>query len=137
MLIGPGDFNARRSKLVFHLMDVMLSPLTKPLNGSCDQSTMMIGRYLKELRRLGIWPQYQLHYSSVFEVLCKEIAEPSRQFCDFRFCRFCSERDFKFVDELRIAKEAFVRKNDGLCLDCVLTRMESFRKGQCRIKHKG
>lgn len=135
MLIGPGAFDLKRTKLVSQLMDVMLSPITKPLNGSCDQSAMMIGRYLKELTRLGVWPHFEYNHSSVFEALSKEIAEPIRQFCDSRFCRFCSERDFKFADELRIAKAAFVHKNGGLCLDCVRTGKASFWKGQCRIKH--
>lgn len=118
-------------------MDVMLSPLTKPLNGLCVQSTMTIGKYLKELKRLGAWPRFELHYKSVFEVVRKDITEPTRQFCDSPYCKFCSERDFKFADELRLAKADFVQKSHGLCLDCVLTRRESFRKGQCRIKHKG
>lgn len=135
LLIGTDAVNARRTKLVSHLMDVMLSPLFKPLLGLCDQSAMMIGRYLKELTRLGVLPHHELYYSSVFEVLSKEIEEPIRQFCDLSYCVFCSERDFKFADELRKAKAAFVHKNDGLCLDCVRTGMVSHRKGQCRIKH--
>lgn len=117
MLIGPAQFSDRRIKLVNDLMDVMLSPLAKPLDGSCDQSTMMIGKYLKELRRLGVWPRFELYFLSVFEVLRRQIAEPIRQSCDSMSCRFCSKRDFKFADELRTAKAAFVQKNDGLCLD--------------------
>lgn len=102
-------------------MDVMLSPLVKPLDGSCGQSTMMIGRYLKELKRLGVWPRLELQFLSVFEVLRREITEPSRQSCDSKSCRFCLKKDFKFADELRIAKAAFVHKNGGLSLDRVLT----------------
>lgn len=136
MLIGLDHFNVRRIKLINHLMGAMLSPLTKPLNGSCEQSSLMIGRYMKELKRRRVWPRSRLQNWSVSDVLQKRIAEPIRRFCASRHCTFCSERDFKFADELRKAKEAFVHQNGGLCLDCVLTRMESFRKGHCRIKHE-
>lgn len=118
-------------------MDVMLSPLTKPLNALCVQSTKMVGKYLKELNSRGEWPHFGLSYTSVFEVVRRGITQPIRQFCDSPYCGFCSERDFKFADELRLAKAAFVQKNGGLCLDCVLTRRDFFWTSQCCIMHKG
>lgn len=113
-----------------------MSPITKPLNGSCENSSLMIGSYMIELKRRCLWPRSVLQYRSVSDVLKGKITEPIRRFCASRSCAFCSERDFRFVDELRKAKESFLRQNGGLCLDCVLTGRESFRKGKCRIKHR-
>lgn len=134
----PADFNfrrIRRIKLINDLMDAMLSPIPHPLNCQCEQPSLMIGRYMKELKGRCLWPRSVLQYSSVSDFLQGKITGTIRPFCLSRYCNFCSDKDFKFMDELRKTKEDFVRQNGGLCLDCVLTGSDSFRKGQCRIKH--
>lgn len=63
--------------------------------------------------------------------------EPYREYCNKGAgCWQCNKyRAYSFNEEFAKEKEKVVKGPIGLCLDCVSTKRESFRTGECRIKH--
>lgn len=109
--------------------------------GGCTYARNRLGEYIRHL----IWDgQWVFSYAYLIEQnICLDRffvpkgIEAYGHFCIARAnCSDCNRyRPYSFDTAFVEEKEKVVKGLIGLCLDCVSTGRESFRTGECRIKH--
>lgn len=110
-------------------------------SGSCMYASSRIWNYSKCLDSKGLWVfsyAYLLKHNICLDhFFVPDMPEPNGQYCTAGAgCWGCNKyRAYSFDKEFAKEKEKAVKGLIGLCLDCVSTERESFRTGECRIKH--
>lgn len=130
------DFAAKHATLTMELQNA--ARRTIDTSDGCFSAASQIEFYNWALQMDGLSISPNAYLTQQRHCLDLLFMEPvSYLYGDYRAgghgCSRCKEYSFNegFAEE----KEKVVKGHIGLCLDCVYTGRESFRKKECRIKH--
>ncbi|MCJ1432888.1 hypothetical protein MMC27_002246 [Xylographa pallens] len=138
------EFEARAATLSTELVKAVEEPINAALSGSasttcCTSAPDEAMLYLRGLVSKGVFPVAlaitRVGLYSVVQNL-STLTEPKRKLCNNRFwCENCSGPPLSYTKGAWEWSNEVMSTKRGICLDCVRTGRESYRRKQCRIKH--
>lgn len=133
------EFAAKHATLTMELKNA--AQRTIGTSTGCLSASSRIAYYNRTLQMDELWISpnaYQTQQEHCLDLLSTE--QVSYLYADYcaggKGCSQCNKyRQYSFNEEFAKEKEKVVKGPIRLCLDCVSTGRESFRKKECRIKH--